>query len=384
LRDAPALTHHEAIVGTPAYMSPEQAAGGRVTEKTDLFALGVMLYEAATGENPFVSHSMLDTMRRIRESDISFVHAKFRALPDPLRILIERLLHKNPEQRPESAHEAVEWLAGKTIPAVPGKKSASKMVLIAAALILAALLAVLLAPDKIIDPVVNTLPQVNGDSTGSPGTDFRRGEDTPLGAEKSDSGYPEAGAAAENGRRDSVPVKPKEQFVATIPVDTELRGQNHVQEIIPDSVDLYLTTEPWAHIYAHGMKIATTPLEKPLRLPSGEQILTIKNPAFPDLNLPFKLSKALHTENVRLAEYTTLIKLDVQPWGECYVDGEHTGTTPLAKPLYLSPGRHSLRFSHPAYAALTRDILAAAGETINIHVDFSKGEFVLNGAGKPQ
>jgi serine/threonine protein kinase len=365
-------------------MSPEQAAGGRVTEKTDLFALGVMLYEAATGENPFVSHSMLDTMRRIRESDISFVHSTFRTLPDPLRMLIERLLHKNPEQRPESAHEAVEWLAGKASPAVPGKKSASKIVLIAAALILATLLAVLLAPDKIVDPVVNTPPQVNGDSTGSLGTDFRQREDTTLGEAKPDSGHPGTDASAENGRRDSVPVKPKEQLVTTIPVDTGLRGQNHVQEIVPDSVDLYLTTEPWAHIYAHGMKIATTPLEKPLRLPSGEQILTIKNPAFPDLNLPFKLSAVTHTENVRLAEYTTLIKLDVHPWGECYVDGEHTGTTPLAKPLSITPGRHSLRFTHPAYAALTRDIQAVAGATIYIHVDFSKGEFVLNGADKPQ
>ena len=81
LRDQPKLTHHEAIVGTPAYMAPEQASGAQPTEQSDLFAVGVILYEAATGGNPLIGETMLDTLRRIRESEISLPRRQLRIFP---------------------------------------------------------------------------------------------------------------------------------------------------------------------------------------------------------------------------------------------------------------------------------------------------------------
>ncbi|MFZ5433875.1 MAG: serine/threonine-protein kinase, partial [Calditrichota bacterium] len=87
LRDAPKLTHHEAIVGTPAYMSPEQAAGGLPDERSDLFSLGVVLWEAATGKNPFIAPTMLETLQNIREREVACDEQALSGIPDSGRKL---------------------------------------------------------------------------------------------------------------------------------------------------------------------------------------------------------------------------------------------------------------------------------------------------------
>jgi hypothetical protein len=51
------------------------------------------------------------------------------------------------------------------------------------------------------------------------------------------------------------------------------------------------------------------------------------------------------------------------------VDGEHIGTTPLTKPLFVSPGTHTLRVTHPQLAAVQKEIESHAGEILTVSVD---------------
>ena len=100
------ITDPGLIFGTPHYMSPEQGHGQEVDQRTDLYSLGIILYEMLVGERPYSDPNPMAIIYKHR-------HAPIPRLPDPLRLLqpvIDRLLAKTPEERFASAPEAEQAL----------------------------------------------------------------------------------------------------------------------------------------------------------------------------------------------------------------------------------------------------------------------------------
>jgi len=97
------ITGAGAIFGTPHYMSPEQGHGARLDPRSDLYSLGVILYEMLTGRKPYTGDNALAVIYR-------HAHEPVPDLPRPLQHLqglLARLLAKRPEERPASAHEVL-------------------------------------------------------------------------------------------------------------------------------------------------------------------------------------------------------------------------------------------------------------------------------------
>ena len=105
------------LKGKYGYMSPEQTVGERVDRRTDLFALGVVMHEALTGERLFHGDNELDTLRRIVEQPIVPPSARSPEVPKALDGVVEIALRRLPEERFASAAEFLEALEAAIRPA---------------------------------------------------------------------------------------------------------------------------------------------------------------------------------------------------------------------------------------------------------------------------
>jgi hypothetical protein len=92
------------VLGTPAYMSPEQALGNPLDSRSDIFSFGAMLHELLCGARPFQGKNHLDLMSAIVHAPAAELPAE---IPMALRIVVEKALEKDPADRYQSAREMV-------------------------------------------------------------------------------------------------------------------------------------------------------------------------------------------------------------------------------------------------------------------------------------
>ncbi|HEY5838633.1 MAG TPA: protein kinase [Pyrinomonadaceae bacterium] len=99
------ISHAGLVLGTPSYMAPEQALGQKVDARTDLYALGVLLYELTTGRVPFGGDDALTVLSQHVHAPPVPPRVLRSDLPRALELLILRLLEKNPDARFQTAAE---------------------------------------------------------------------------------------------------------------------------------------------------------------------------------------------------------------------------------------------------------------------------------------
>ncbi len=104
------LTQSGMILGTPAYMAPEQAKGGKVDCRADLYSLGVVLYRLATGQLPLRGADAMSMLIALATEHPRPIRELVPELPVALAELITQLLNKDPNQRPGSAQETAQAL----------------------------------------------------------------------------------------------------------------------------------------------------------------------------------------------------------------------------------------------------------------------------------
>ena len=98
------------LKGKYAYMSPEQALGREVDGRTDLYAVGIVLYETLSGVNPFVSPSAYDTLKRVRDGQVRPLEEVLSTVPDELAVIVRRAMSYSVDERHANAGRLYEDL----------------------------------------------------------------------------------------------------------------------------------------------------------------------------------------------------------------------------------------------------------------------------------
>src|SRR5438874_9684441 len=105
-------TNLGSILGTVRYMSPEQARGAPIDKRTDIWSLGAVLYEMATGHAPFAGDTPREVMAAILATEPPPLSDYKVQTPGELQQIVSKALHKDPDQRYQNAREMLEALKG--------------------------------------------------------------------------------------------------------------------------------------------------------------------------------------------------------------------------------------------------------------------------------
>ena len=118
--EEPGLTESGSLLGTRRAMSPEQVEGRPVDHRSDLFSFGTLCYEMLLGTSPFLAATPFETLRRVTAHQPPRPSEVDPSLPEELSRLVDRLLEKDPNRRPQSAEEVLERLGTLGDPSAPG------------------------------------------------------------------------------------------------------------------------------------------------------------------------------------------------------------------------------------------------------------------------
>lgn len=109
--DDASLTQSGMIAGTPMYMAPEQALGGKLDQRADLFSLGSVIYQMVAGRPPFRANTTVAVLKRVAEDTPRDIREIIPETPQWLCDIIAKLHAKNPDERFQSAREVADVLA---------------------------------------------------------------------------------------------------------------------------------------------------------------------------------------------------------------------------------------------------------------------------------
>jgi predicted Ser/Thr protein kinase len=324
------------IVGTPEYMSPEQAQGHKVDTRSDIYALGIVLYEIFTGHVPFRGETPISTILKHLNDPPPLEGPEATGIPETLKPVLRRCLAKDPADRYPTARDvgealreaqhpsrrqqpiATEVLRAPTLPRAMAtrRRRALSPWLLAIPLVAAGAFVVLLR---------NPAPR---DAASPPPTTVAAAVPATL---------PPASVPA-------VPVDPGPAVAAT-----------------PGSLVAAVPATP-------APRVSPSPSPRPSTRPTRPPVAGASAAPVAIIAPPTTLAAAPPTL-APVPVGTGMLQVVVKPWGEVHLDGRLVGTTPLDR-LSVASGTHAVTVRHPLYEPWEGRVTIRPEQTERLVVDF--------------
>ncbi|MCL5268317.1 MAG: protein kinase [Bacteroidetes bacterium] len=383
LSGSPSLTIDGTLIGTPAYMSPEQSRGETVDNRTDLFSLGVTLVEIITGERILAGRSYAECINKIQAFDPDSLDA-LNVSPHVLAFL-KRLLAPDKNERFASANEVLQFLspeaatgiadggAGQRQSSGKGSGAESKRKKLLAAGIAIVFVLVLGLSFLFRHPA----QVVEGNRPGLVAADTASGQVADRGSSPVRTSTA-AGAAKESSVRKNEIAGGSPSGVKQVPTfnsETKDKVGSVSPLVAADSGYISIACTPWAKIFIDNEYAGMTPIFGSIKVPAGTHTVTFNNPDFVPIVKEVRVrSRVLANVDADFLGDAGYIFVHVDPWGHVYVDDQLRETTPSTKPIIVSAGTRHLRIENPAFHDILRDLNVKPGDTLRLNFSFLKGD----------
>lgn len=323
---SPTVTMEGTVLGTPAYMAPEQIRGERVDERSDFFSLGATLVELLTGERIFEGSTYSECVRKISDFRADHLDRLLKNIPPERLAFLKRLMDPDSRRRYQSAAEALHALGESE--EVTGRRVGR-----------------LTSPRKALLPLIGLVGVVGvvglmyfgGERAPSVNPKQDQNQQLLVGDSSSLAGLVQSKQDSSRDKRDD-PVAPKQVRNNQVSTSTGMGLP------MRDSAKVVFTSNPWAKVYVDGHLVGETPIAQPVFLTQGKHAVTFSNPTFDPIlkNIDVRAGR----DQVVAADFMQsagFLLCSVQPWAEVYVDEQYKDTTPLNKPIILTAGPHHIR-----------------------------------------
>ena len=358
------VTAKDSIVGTPCYMSPEQVRGEALTEKSDLFSLGIVLYELFAGVNPFLGKDINATFNEIVgfNEEQGFVIPP--VIPPDAEKVIRGLLKSDPMQRHCGTGEVVKAELSETITEAEPSARNRRALYMVSGLVFFLLILSIAGYFFFLKPVQNSKVE-----TSAP--------QNTLAAQKEVDKTDAVKAQNASDTKDAGQAKTQPKDAATIVTPPNNKDNVPVGNtpVSPKQGKLSVECRPWAYVFIDSALVETTPLKNDLAVPVGQHVLLLTHP-----NYPVFLRRIMVQESqivsIRVNLDTLFGSLDckVNPWGEIYVDGKLMGETPLPSAIKLIPGEHQVVLKNSAFPQVQYQVRIEQNKVYTLKHVFKSGE----------
>jgi serine/threonine protein kinase len=419
-------TAADTVLGTPLYMSPEQAFGESVDQRSDLFSLGTMLYEMITGIQPFADDNYMGVINNIAKKNAPHPSRLSVAVPQPVTAILSRAMNKNRDARFQSAgqfQKAIEKYLGHAklneaqgaikhllttegatvqLPATAlaeERKSRLRRGLMAAVAVVtlfgAAGVGYTLAPEDVqyrlsttvrgwFDGRPRTHHNIQTSDMGPPGAYLNSlladSAKTPPGIDTATEPptHPGANTATPPAPRNTTPTTTQPASSTSKPPAPEPpasspQAQVDEPEESPEKIEtgwLSVASEPHAEVYVNNKYMGDTPLK--VELPPGTHRLECRSPSFETYRENVNITRGeLSRRSVSLKKLSGHIVLTATEGAEVLIDGVVVGVTPLKDAIKVDVGRHQVTVKKAGYNVWNNQITVSADQRLPLNIMLS-------------
>ncbi len=316
------------VAGSPYYLAPEQLDGGSVDRRSDVYSLGVVLYELLCGKKPFEGRSLEEITRHVRTADVEPAHRVSPKVPIGLSVIAGRAMARKPDQRyPSARHLSMElrhWIESAEARALMNgtRKSAAE-------------------PPPWRRPAWVALPLLGVLAVGGVVWLKTTGSPADAGAQGGAASAPAPAAAV-------APVAAAP--AASIAASAAPAMVTESADTASGAAAAGAADASRAAAATPGSPAASTPAE--LRAYARAEAKRKKAAA--------AASAALEAPPVAVAPQPGVVQFAINPWGQVEVDGQAMGTSPPLTRLTLSAGSHTITVRNADYPAFVTTLTVDA------------------------